>query len=175
MWLERFANDVPLDMTEALYVEVGTPAKTIVLRNPVNQIRTAEMSLSAYSEERFNYTKGLGRLQGGPRLTLLLVHRSEGSFPVLAVESRHFIFCFAQIKIVQAANIDVEHVWRCAWVRIGMDAAILTEKMARNSLVEFIGLEDFGAGEQPETVFRHSVMYRTLLGANRTIAVTEFR
>ena len=56
-----------------------------------------------------------------------------------------------------------------------MDAAILTEKVARNSLVELIGFEDFGAGEQPETVFRDSVMYRTLLGANRTIAVTEFR
>ncbi len=52
---------MPLDMTEALYVEVGTPARTIVLRNPVNQIRTAEMSLSVYSEERFNYSKELGR------------------------------------------------------------------------------------------------------------------
>lgn len=61
MWLERFANGVPLDMPEALSVVVGSPARTIVLRNSVNQIRTVEISLSVYSEERFSYAKELGR------------------------------------------------------------------------------------------------------------------
>lgn len=62
--VEMFASGVNPEMAEALSVEPGTPAMTIVRRYVGNRGRTFEVSVSVHPEGRFTYAMDLQREWG---------------------------------------------------------------------------------------------------------------
>ena len=62
--IEMFASNVTEEMAEALTVEPGTPAMTIVRRYVGNRNRTFEVSVSVHPEGRFTYAMDLEREWG---------------------------------------------------------------------------------------------------------------
>lgn len=59
--VEMSASSVTAEMAEALSVETGTPAMTIVRRYVGNRDRTFEVSVSVHPEGRFTYAMDLSR------------------------------------------------------------------------------------------------------------------
>lgn len=59
--VEMYASSVTSEMAEALSVEPGTPAMTIVRRYVGNRDRTFEVSVSVHPEGRFTYAMDLAR------------------------------------------------------------------------------------------------------------------
>ena len=59
--VELFASSVTAEMAEALDVQEGTPAMTIVRRYVGNRDRTFEVSVSVHPEGRFTYAMDLER------------------------------------------------------------------------------------------------------------------
>ncbi len=59
--IEMFASSVTDEMADALSVEAGTPAMTIVRRYVGNRDRTFEVSVSVHPEGRFTYAMDLAR------------------------------------------------------------------------------------------------------------------
>lgn len=62
--VEMFASSVTEEMADALEVEIGTPAMTIVRRYVGNRGRTFEVSVSVHPEGRFTYSMDLAREWG---------------------------------------------------------------------------------------------------------------
>lgn len=62
--VELFASSVTAEMADALDVEKGTPAMTIVRRYVGNRDRTFEISVSVHPEGRFTYAMDLEREWG---------------------------------------------------------------------------------------------------------------